>query len=136
MPSRFPHNIPDVTVKALAFLPSDNHLLGHDDRCVVIATAIFVDRCSCRQKVRSLRLRRLFAKPLSTNNMKGAPCSLMSWHSTSPSSSNTFFGTRRDGLCSLSQRRRSVFLQPRPRPQVLPCARKGRVGEVPRCCPG
>ena len=56
----------------------------------MIATAIFVDRCSCRQKVRSLRLRRLFADPLSTNNLKGAPCSLMSWHSTSPSSSNTF----------------------------------------------
>ena len=31
-------------------LPGDNHLLGCDDRCVVIATAIFMDRCSCRQK--------------------------------------------------------------------------------------
>ena len=48
-------------------LPSDNHLLGCDDRCVVIATAIFMDRCSCRQKVRRLRLRRRFAGPLTTN---------------------------------------------------------------------
>ena len=46
-----------------------------------------------------------------------------------------FFGTRRDNLC-LSQRHHSVFLQPRARPQTLPCARKGSVGEVPRCCFG
>ena len=72
------------------FLPSDIHLLGRDDRCVVIATAIFMDRCSCRQKVRGLLLQRRFADPLSTNKKKGAPCSLMTWHSASPSSSIIF----------------------------------------------
>ena len=113
-------------------LPSDNHLLGCDDRCVVVATAIFMDRCSSRQKVRRLWLRRRFADPLSTNNLKSTSCSLMSWHSTSPSSLKYLFGTRRDGLCSLPQQHRSVFLRPRPQPQVLPCARKGRVGEVLR----
>ena len=45
-----------------------------------------LDRCSCRQKVRRLRLRRRFADPLSTNILKSTTCSLMSWHSTSPSS--------------------------------------------------
>ena len=44
--------------------------------------------------------------------------------------------TRRDGLCSLRQLHRSVFLRPWPRPQVLPCSLKGHVGEVLRCCPG
>ena len=76
------------------FLPSNNHLLGRDDWCVVIATVIFMDKCSCRQKVRRLRLRRLLADPLSTSNMKGAPCSLTSWHSTSPSSSYTFLALK------------------------------------------
>ena len=70
------------------------------------------------------------------NNMKGVACSFMSWHSSSPSSLKCIFGTRRDGLCSLLQRRRSVFLWPRPLPQGRPCAWKGRVGEVLRCCPG
>ena len=37
MPPRF-RNIHDETVKALAFLPSDNHLLGCDDRCVVVCS--------------------------------------------------------------------------------------------------
>ena len=39
-----------------------------------------MDRCSCHQKVRSRRSRRRFAESLSTNDMKGAPCSFMSLH--------------------------------------------------------
>ena len=35
------------------------------DCCVVVATAIFMDRCSCHQKVRGRRSRRRFAEPLS-----------------------------------------------------------------------
>ena len=45
-------------------LPSDIHLLGCDDRCVVIVTAIFMDRCSCRLKVRSLRVAAAFFRPI------------------------------------------------------------------------
>ena len=90
LPSRFPHNIPDETVKALAFClaittfstvttgaswsrpPSSWTGVRAARRCVVFDSVGF------------------FSDPLSTNNMKGAPCSLVSWHSTSPSSSNTF----------------------------------------------
>ena len=46
--------------------------------------------CSWRQQACMRRSRRLFAEPLSTNNMKDTSCSLMSWHSTSPSYSNIF----------------------------------------------
>ena len=84
---------------------------------------------TCHQKMRRHRLRR------SIVHQEHERCA-MSWHSSSPSSLTFLFGTRRDGLCSLSQRRRSVFLRPRPRPQVKPCAGKGHVGEVLRCCPG
>ena len=79
---------------------------------------------SWRQQACMRRSWRLFTDPLSTNNMKDASCSLISWHSTSPSSLKYLFGTRRDGLCPLSQRRRSVFLRPRPRPQVSMCPKK------------
>ena len=48
--------------------------------CVVVPTAIFMERCSCHQKVRRRWSRRRFAEPLSTNDMKGAPCCFMSWH--------------------------------------------------------
>ena len=48
--------------------------------CVTVATAIFIDGCSCHQKVRRHRSRRRFAQPLSTIILKGAPCRLMSWH--------------------------------------------------------
>ena len=91
-------------------LLGDSRLLGRDDMCVVIAIAIFMDRCSCRQKVRELRLRRLSADPLSTNSMKR--CAMQS-HVVALDFSLLFeynLGTRRDGLCSLSERRRSVFL--------------------------
>ena len=74
---------------------------GCDERCVVVATAIFMDRCSCRQKVRRLRLRRRFADPLSTNNLKSTSCSLTSWHSTSPSSLKRLICTRRGTACVL-----------------------------------
>ena len=40
--------------------------------CVVVATAIFMDRCSCRQKVLRRHSQRRFAEPLSTNDKKGA----------------------------------------------------------------
>ena len=99
-------------------------------RSVKVATAIFTDRCSCL-KVRRLRLRRRFCRPV-VHQFKRTSCSLISWHSTSPSSLKYLFGTRRDRLCSLPQQHRSVFLWPSPRPQVLPRARKGRVGEVLR----
>ena len=40
--------------------------------CVVVATAIFMDRCSCRQEVRRRHSQRRFAESLSTNDKKGA----------------------------------------------------------------
>ena len=50
-----------------------------------------MDKGSCHQNVRQRRSRRHSAEPLSTIILKDAPCSLMSWHSTSPSFSITFF---------------------------------------------
>ena len=40
--------------------------------CVVVATAIFMDRCSCRQEIRRPHSQWRFAEPLSTNEQKGA----------------------------------------------------------------
>ena len=119
LPPRF-RNIPDETVKTLAF-------------CLAIATW---DRCSCRQQVRRIRLRRRFADPLSTISIKKIA---MQIHVVTLDSSLLFkyvFGTRRDGLYSLLRQRHSVFLRPRPRPQVQPCAPKGHVAKAIRCCPG
>ena len=77
--------------------------------CVVVATAIFMDRCSCHQNVRRRRSRRRFAEPLSTNDMKGAPCRFMSWLSSS--SSKRIISTRRDDMCYQSRRLRyAIFV--------------------------
>ena len=47
--------------------------------CVVVTTAIFMDKGSCHQKVRKRRSWRRLADPLSTIILKDAPYSLMSW---------------------------------------------------------
>ena len=58
--------------------------VSHSTKCSSgasrLVTAIFIDGCSCHQKVRRHRSRRRFAQPLSTIILKGAPCRLMSWH--------------------------------------------------------
>ena len=105
-------------------MPCDNHLLGRDDRCVVIATAIFVDRLSCRQKVRRSSVAAAFCRP--TVHQQYERCAMQS-HVVALDFSLLFkyiFGTRRDRLCFLSQRRPSVFLRPWPRPQVLHVSEK------------
>ena len=77
--------------------------------CVVVATAIFMDRCSCHQNVRRRRSRRRFAKPLSTNDTKGAPCRFMSWFFSS--SLKRMISNRRDDLCYQSWRLRyAIFV--------------------------
>ena len=90
--------------------------------CVAVMNAIFMVICSWRQLERTRRSRRRLANPLSTNNMKGAPCGLKSWHSSSPSSLKRIIDTRRDDLCYRSRRRRYAIFLPRHRPQGRPCA--------------
>ena len=63
LPPRFFSQHPGHDSQGPRLLPCDNHLLGCDDRCVVVTTAIFMDRFSCRQEVRRLRLLRLFCRP-------------------------------------------------------------------------
>ena len=79
--------------------------------------AIFMVTCSWLQQERRRRSRRRLADPLSTNKMKGASCSFMSWHSSSPSSLKRIHGTRRDDLRYRSRRSRYAIFLPWLRPQ-------------------
>ena len=128
----FPSQHPGRDSEGPCLVRGDNQILGRDDRCVVIANAVFMVSCSWRQQARMRRSRRLFADPLSTNNMKDASCSLISWHSTSPSSLKYFWHQKGWLVFSVT----ASLCVPAAWATAPGITMKGRVGEVPRCCPG
>ena len=85
--------------------------------CVVVATAIFMDRCSCRQKMRRRQSRRRFAEPLRDSR------NLLHHTSSQPACTLVYFRVltichKDDTLCSSGQGTTSGF----------PKTRKGSVG--------